>query len=121
MKMKLDTKVTSMGSITPKLCLFVILSILGSGHIENSLKKYLPYFFFFFDPDSPVTRSPEINDCEGLKTIPIFQIQPYFYAPKEDHMASLGQNELTYPDLNGQTTFHKMVSNILRDVTNAKC
>ena len=117
--MELDSKVTSMGSITPKLCLFVILPILGSGHIENSLQKvpsrFLPILV------APVTRSPENNDCEGFKTISIFQIQPYFYAPKEVHMTSLGHNGLTYPDLNGQTAFHKMVSNIQRDVTNVKC
>ena len=42
--MELDTKITFLGLIIPKICLFLISAILGGGHIEYGPKKFLPDF-----------------------------------------------------------------------------
>ena len=43
--MELNTKITFLGLIIPKLCLFLISAILAGGHIEYGPKKVPSRFF----------------------------------------------------------------------------
>ena len=42
--MELYIKITFLGLLIPKLCLFIILAILGGGHIEYGQKSAFPIF-----------------------------------------------------------------------------
>ena len=70
--LELDTKITFLGLIIPKLCLFLISAILGGDHIEYGPKKVPSRFFPPGILIDLVNRPPKGNDYEGFKTIPIF-------------------------------------------------
>ena len=69
--MELDTKITFLGLMIPELYLFLILAILGGGHIEYGQKNAFPIFLPGILIDL-VNRPPKGNNYEGFKTIPIF-------------------------------------------------
>ena len=70
--MELDTKITCLGVIIPKLCVFLISAILGGGHIEYGPKKMPSRFFPPGILIDLVNRPPKDNNYASFKTIPIF-------------------------------------------------
>ena len=69
--MELDTKITFLGLMIPELYLFLILAILGGGHIEYGQKMPSRFFLPGILIDL-VNKPPKGNNYEGFKTIPIF-------------------------------------------------
>ena len=82
--MELDTRITFLGLMIPKLCLFLISTILGGSHVEYGPKKVPSRFFPLGILIDDVNRPPKDNYNKGFKTIPIFSRSNHIFM-KQDY------------------------------------